>query len=235
MADDQSSPQDCPLGEANCAFLAETAELREKIAQLSELVHTDTLTGIANFRFFIQALGQEMERTRRNGQPMGLVMVDIDFFKRINDSWGHEVGNRALVHIAQLMRQSVRKFDIPCRYGGEEFGIILPGTDLAGSMELAERMRKIIEASPLTVGDKDLFMTASLGIQVYYAGQADTPEDLVKKADEYLYQAKNEGRNRTCHAPFKHIEDISCVSHDEKEVLFNLFSGKSLEEDPPQE
>lgn len=235
MTETRSSGKNCPVGEANCAYIDEVAALRDKVDQLAALVHTDPLTGIANFRYFNQALEQETERTRRTGQPMALVMLDIDFFKKINDSWGHEVGNKALIHIAQLIRNSMRKFDIPCRYGGEEFGIILPGTDLAGSIELAERMRKIIEAAPLRVADKDLFMTASLGIQVYCAGQPDTAEDLVEKADQYLYRAKNEGRNRTCHAPLKPIEDISSVSQDEKEVLFNLFSSKCLEEDPPQE
>ena len=115
----------CPVGETDCPLVAEVSELRHNLVELSNLVRTDTLTGLANYRYFVQELGQEIERTQRSMQPTSLIMLDIDFFKKVNDQWGHEVGNQALKHLAQLLRQAVRRLDTPCRYGGEEFAIIL--------------------------------------------------------------------------------------------------------------
>jgi diguanylate cyclase (GGDEF)-like protein len=218
----QSPPLACPVGEADCVIASEVGELRQNLAELSDLVRTDTLTGIANYRYFLQALEQEIERTQRSGQPTSLIMLDIDFFKKVNDLWGHEIGNQALVHISRLIVQTVRKLDIPCRYGGEEFAVILPDTDLRASVYGAERIRRAIEEHPLPVAQQALKLTASLGIATFTTNQPITVEELVEEADRYLYQAKDNGRNRVCHAE---LPILDAVSNEEKQVLSELFGG----------
>lgn len=212
----------CPLGKQDCPFIEELDELRHSLEELSDLVRTDQLTGLANYRSFCQLLEQEIERTERSGQPTSLIMLDIDFFKQVNDNWGHEVGNQALIHIAQLMLQTVRRLDTPCRYGGEEFAVILPNTDLGAALPVAERLRQVIAETPLQVDERQLELTASLGIATYQLGEKTTPEELVQRADHYLYQAKQEGRNRVCHPELPKVE---LVSRDEKDALFNLFGN----------
>jgi diguanylate cyclase (GGDEF)-like protein len=224
---DQLPAPRCPVGQPDCPALQEIAELRLALAELSQLVRTDTLTGIANYRFFIVALEQELERTRRSGQPTTLIMLDIDHFKQVNDQWGHEVGNQALIHIAELMQLSIRKLDIPCRYGGEEFAIILPNTDLAASIPVAQRLRRSIAETPLMVGEKQLQLTASLGIDSFATVEEVHAEELVKRADHYLYLAKNAGRNCVRHAS---LPPIDLVSAEERTALFNLFGSGNREE-----
>jgi len=216
----------CPVGKSDCPALLEIAELRRSLAELSELVRTDPLTGIANYRYFLIALEQELERTRRSGQPTTLIMLDIDHFKQVNDQWGHEVGNQALIHLAKLMRQSLRKLDIPCRYGGEEFAVILPNTDLAASIPVAERLRQSIAETPLPVGNHLLHLTASLGIDTYATIEEVHAEELVQRTDHYLYQAKTEGRNRVRHAS---LPPVDLVSVEERSALFNLFGSGNRE------
>ena len=226
----QLSPPICPVGETDCGIIGEVAELRQKLEELSTLVRTDTLTGIANYRYFLQALEQEIERTRRSGQPTSLIMLDIDFFKKVNDRWGHEVGNQALVHLSRLLQKIVRKLDIPCRYGGEEFAIILPDTNLSACLPVAERIRQEIEMSPLDISGQPLFLTASLGVITYGDKQETTAEGLIKQADRYLYQAKESGRNRVCHAE---LPDVGIVSKEEKQVLSELFGSGTTKKDTP--
>ena len=224
------SPPICPIGETDCGLIHEVAVLRQNLDELSTLVRTDTLTGIANYHYFLQALEQEIERTQRSGQPTSLIMLDIDFFKMVNDQWGHEVGNQALVHLSQLLQQIVRKLDIPCRYGGEEFAIILPDTNLAACLPVAERIRQGIKESPLNVAGKPLHMTVSLGITTYSDHQETTVEELVKQADYYLYKAKEGGRNRVCHAE---LPSIDIVTTEEKQALSELFGSGTTKKDSP--
>ncbi len=110
---------ECPSNQESCEIITELRGLREQVSELSGLVHTDTLTGLSNFRYFMLALEQEMERTRRTGQDTGLIMIDLDFFKKVNDDWGHDTGNKALILAAQQIRAAVRKMDAPCRYGAD--------------------------------------------------------------------------------------------------------------------
>jgi len=214
------SPLICPVGEARCSILNEVADLRYRLTELSNLVRTDTLTGIANYRYFVQSLEQEIERTQRSGQPTTLMMIDIDYFKKVNDQWGHEIGNQALIHISQLLQKTVRKLDIPCRYGGEEFAVILPNTNLGASLPVAERIRAVVEETPLDVDGEKLSMTISLGIATYFEQDEISVEELVREADRYLYEAKASGRNRVCHAP---QPSIDIVTHEERQVLTDLF------------
>ncbi|SHJ35778.1 diguanylate cyclase (GGDEF) domain-containing protein [Malonomonas rubra DSM 5091] len=221
----ESDSPDCPVGEEDCFVIDELAAIRQELAELSQAVLTDQLTGLANYRHFCVQMEQEMERTQRSGQPTSLIMLDIDFFKKVNDRWGHEVGNQALIHIAGLMQQTVRRLDIPCRYGGEEFAIILPNTPLAAAIPVAERLRAVIEETPLQLEQQSLSLTASLGIGTYLLGEEVSIEELVQRADHYLYQAKQEGRNQVRHAE---LPKVDLVSSDEKAALFDLF-GKPTE------
>jgi len=224
----RANPPACPLGKENCFVINELLEIRQQLAELSQAVLTDQLTGLGNYRRFHIEMEQEMERTQRSGQPTSLIMLDIDFFKKVNDQWGHDVGNQALVHIAGLMRQTVRRLDIPCRYGGEEFAIILPNTPLAAAIPVAERLRAVIEETPLQLEQQALSLTASLGLGAYLLGEEIGIEELVQRADHYLYQAKQEGRNQVRHAE---LPKVDLVSSDEKAALFNLFGKPSGEDD----
>ncbi len=192
----------CPAGNDNCPNLSQLQKLREEIKQLAALVRTDELTGLFNFRYFTQALSLEMERTRRSGQPTCLIMCDLDHFKDINDLHGHEVGNIVLTHVAGLIKKTIRRLDIPCRYGGEEFALILPDTQLRQGVRFANRLRLIIENSPIQAGDLLLGIEASFGVDIYSRGDQLTEKEFVEQTDSYLYLAKQEGRNRVCHAPF---------------------------------
>ncbi len=111
---------ECPAGDAICPHYRELQRLREENQELAALVRTDELTGLFNFRYFLQAVELEMERSRRSDQPTTLIMMDIDHFKEVNDQHGHEVGNLTLAHVAKVIRNAIRRLDIPCRYGGED-------------------------------------------------------------------------------------------------------------------
>ncbi|MFD2231173.1 GGDEF domain-containing protein [Alkalimarinus sediminis] len=227
MAHTAQTPPQCPAQQDACEIITELVDLRDQVSELSELVHTDTLTGLSNFRYFMQALEQEMERTRRTGHATGLIMLDLDFFKKVNDDWGHDVGNKALILASRIIKASVRKMDAPCRYGGEEFAVILPSTDRRHTLMVAERMREAIASTPLTFDENELILTASFGVDIYTGTETGCAEEMVKRADSYLYQAKHEGRNRVCIAPLEEKEDRSSVNQDEKDALFGLFGRSS--------
>ena len=196
----KNKPGDQQSAEQYGLLLAELEKLKTDYQKLSELVHTDSLTGLYNYRHFITAIEQEMERCQRSGQSMVLIMLDYDRFKEVNDNWGHNNGNRALILLASCLHNTLRKFDTACRYGGEEFAIILPNTNLMTGVRVAERLRRTIASTPLIIDDhQSITLTISLGVAAYKEGQKETAEQLVKLADAQLYRAKKEGRNRVCH------------------------------------
>ncbi|HWE10858.1 MAG TPA: diguanylate cyclase [Solirubrobacteraceae bacterium] len=160
---------------------------------------TDDLTGLATHGHFQQLLSAEMEEVRRYRYPVGLIMLDIDDFKSVNDVYGHQQGDMVLRAVADALRETSRDVDIAARYGGEELALILPHTDLAGSYEMAERARTAIEALeiPLTDGHGSLGVTASSGAASSSEGDKD---ELIAAADGALYAAKREGKNRTMKA-----------------------------------
>ncbi|MCV6621290.1 MAG: GGDEF domain-containing protein [Cellvibrionaceae bacterium] len=212
---------ECPAGES-CPWPAEVRKLEEQLL-------TDPLTGIANYRHFSRALDQEMERTRRSGASTSLIMVDIDFFKKINDSYGHEAGNMALKALANCMLASFRKLDVVCRYGGEEFAIILPATEALVAVQVAERLRKNIEAMDVEICNQkgetlEIKMTASLGIGIYPRHSEVSAKELIQEADDFLYKAKKSGRNKVCYGIHK-VEAEAEVSAAEKDALNSIFGG----------
>lgn len=195
----QRAQLQCPLGDPACAYLTELEQLRSEVNALSALVRTDELTGLFNYRHFMQAMELEIERTRRSLRPMALIMLDLDHFKIFNDRWGHVFGNSSLVHIARLILGTSRKLDIACRFGGEEFAIILPDTSLRSGVLLANRLHQKIAASVLRYDDQPVSVTASFGVDVYLPTDRDYPSQFLHRADAWLSKAKANGRNQVCH------------------------------------
>ena len=174
-------------------------ESEEKIkhlnAGLEQLAMTDYLTNLYNRRYFIQRGTEEFKRARRNNQPLSLLMLDIDEFKTVNDTYGHEAGDMALQQVAAALKSSLREIDILGRMGGEEFAVLLPSTLLHEAVLLAERIQQIIAGTPLEVPGASLTITISIGVAVI-ADEMSGIDDLLRNADAALYHAKNSGRNR---------------------------------------
>ena len=183
------------------ASLREYSEALERSnAELKRLAISDPLTGLANRRHFIEAANGEIERALRHAQPLTLLMLDIDRFKAVNDTWGHAIGDLAIQKVAEACLATVRVIDTVARLGGEEFALLLPDTDVAAGAQAAERLRAAIAEIRVPVGSLAVGLTASLGIAEFT--QADpTLNRLLKRADEALYLAKQLGRDRCELAP----------------------------------
>lgn len=164
-------------------------------ARLYRLSITDSLTKAFNRQYLYQRLPEEIERTKRYGDPLSVGIFDIDFFKGFNDTYGHPAGDFVLKEVVRLAQGQIRDVDALVRYGGEEFLLLLPNTPLAGAQVTAERIRKAIEAAEFPWSDRRLKVTVSVGIATLGPG-AMTDETLLKRADEALYRAKGAGRNR---------------------------------------
>jgi diguanylate cyclase (GGDEF)-like protein len=164
--------------------------------QVQRQAVTDELTGLANHGRFQELLSAELDQVRRYGHPVGLIMLDIDNFKSVNDTYGHPQGDVVLKHVARVLRENSRDADSPARYGGEEMALILPHTDLPGAHAIAERVRSAIEGLHVPRLDQDgvLRVTASVGVAASTEGDK---EALIAEADGALYTAKRGGKNRT--------------------------------------
>ncbi len=172
--------------------------LRLSNERLQELSSTDPLTGLFNRRYFMEALAGEFERVERYDTDLSFVMIDIDHFKRLNDTYGHQAGDDVLREMGQVIRDQIRTPDTPCRYGGEEFCVLLPQTPFDGAVEFARRLRLVVEGHPFPAQGGTVGLTASLGVSTAPSPRVGGYEDLIRLADEALYEAKESGRNRVC-------------------------------------
>lgn len=212
------NPLECPVAEPHCPVIDEARQLRHEISELKQALRTDLLTGLYNYRHLFEVLERELERTHRTRTPTALVMLDLDHFKQVNDKWGHEVGNQALKLVSRVIRSAIRKVDVPCRYGGEEFAVVLPATHLVDAVRVAERIRADIESYPLQTETEAIAITTSLGVEIYRAGMQISAEEFIRLADGYLYQAKQEGRNRLAHPQLPPSTEVTA---DERAALFS--------------
>jgi diguanylate cyclase (GGDEF)-like protein len=159
------------------------------------MARTDALTGLKNRRAFDEEVQMEIRRAVRHGTALTLVMADIDHFKRINDNFGHQFGDLVLAHFSRIISMSIRTIDVPGRWGGEEFVILMPDTGLEEACQVAERIRMTFEQSPLKRGGDDCVVTASFGL-AQLSAKEPTLDFLLSRADTALYRAKEDGRNR---------------------------------------
>lgn len=171
--------------------------LRNNLDHSLELAVTDPLTGLHNRRFMTAQLGALVKRATQGGDPVAALMVDIDHFKRINDTFGHDIGDEVLREFAVRLATNVRAIDLACRFGGEEFVVVMPDTKLEDAHRIAERLRRHIAGSPFHLAglDEPLTVTISVGVAATQ-GESDAPDALLKRADEAVYEAKAGGRNQ---------------------------------------
>jgi len=176
----------------------ENLELLARNRVLSEISARDTLTGLYNRWYVIEKIESEINRSLRHGSPMALLMLDIDHFKNVNDTYGHLAGDHVLQIVGRLLKESCRVYDIPGRYGGEEFCLVLPETDMEQTPTVAERIRHRLETTQMVLESGSVVVTASIGIAGVDATAVDpvlSPGALIDRADRALYSAKNHGRN----------------------------------------
>jgi two-component system cell cycle response regulator len=171
--------------------------LRDNVQLSMELAVTDALTGLHNRRYMESHLTSLVEQALARGKPLALLVVDIDYFKAVNDVHGHDAGDDVLREFATRVKKSIRGIDLACRYGGEEFVIVMPETDMAVAAIVAERIRRRIAGEPFVIrdGSTALDVTISIGIAAL-AGVEDSAAHILKRADQALYRAKRDGRNR---------------------------------------
>jgi len=174
-------------------------DLLLKNSELSEISARDSLTGLYNRWYVMEKIDSEMNRSLRHGCPVSVIMLDIDHFKRVNDSFGHSTGDRVLRSVGQVLRDSCRVYDVAGRYGGEEFCVVLPETKVSNTTVVAERIRERLASSRFDVGADSVVVTASIGVAGIDSLEAEgglSPTALIDRADLALYSAKHHGRNR---------------------------------------
>jgi diguanylate cyclase (GGDEF)-like protein len=180
----------------------EMSLLFDKIKLLSQ---RDGLTSLYNHRMFKEKLHQELSRRSRNSKPLSLMMIDIDHFKRLNDSFGHQAGDAVLKELAGIITSQTRgnTIDVCCRYGGEEFAVIMPELDIIQAMKVAERLRKTVETTSFHIKEtnRETNVTVSLGVACIANAEETSPDGFIKQADDALYLSKRNGRNRASSLP----------------------------------
>jgi two-component system cell cycle response regulator len=172
-------------------------KLRDNVQYSMELALTDPLTGLFNRRYMETHIGTLVERSAARGKSLSVLVLDIDYFKSINDTFGHDAGDDVLREFAERLKASIRGIDLACRHGGEEFVVVMPDTDIGVATLVAERIRRRIAGEPFPIGrmGKTIEVTISVGI-AFRTGPQDTAPAMLKRADEALYRAKRDGRNR---------------------------------------
>ncbi len=202
------------------------AWLQGLVDALVDLSSRDALTGLANRRAFELALARETDRVARSGEPALLLMLDIDHFKRVNDTWGHAAGDEVIRAVASALLDSVRPMDVVARTGGEEFAILLPNCGSAFGTTVAERVRRRVERMPVQVAPRQqLSVTVSIGGAFAPQWVRSTPALWQQRADQQLYLAKAQGRNLVRLEPAA----VSVVSNEEKRLLFETSQFHDLE------
>ena len=181
----------------------ENVELRRTRGQMREYAEHDGLTGLWNHRIIMQRLRQEVDRSRREGVPLTVIMVDLDQFKNVNDTFGHPTGDRVLKEIGQVLQSSVRSYDWVGRYGGEEFLLILPGSSFANARTRLERFRLAVQTARILHEERAIQVTASFGAA---SGFPAGSEEMIFAADDALYRAKENGRNCVVTMEIKPVE-----------------------------
>jgi len=181
-----------------CNYAAIALENALLYGEVKNLAITDGLTGLYNHRYFQKNINSEVTRVRRYLRPLSLMMFDIDFFKNFNDTYGHPMGDLVLKEISKAIKKNVRKVDIACRYGGEEFAVILPETKIKDTILVAEKIRSSVEKIRFNTGRgiKKEKVTISGGVAQFKSGM--TKVDFIRCADDSLYKAKTEGKNKIC-------------------------------------
>lgn len=175
---------------------AMTAKLSARSQTLEQAALTDGLTGIQNRRYFDDALKEYLREFKRIDRPVGLMILDLDHFKRVNDTHGHHVGDDVLRAVANCLQDITRYHDVVARLGGEEFAVVAPNMDSDMLVKLAERIRRAIAATTVFSGNVGLKITASVGLAIW--DKRESAEEFFRRADEHLYDAKKQGRNRVC-------------------------------------
>ncbi|MFZ5439148.1 MAG: diguanylate cyclase [Myxococcota bacterium] len=163
--------------------------------EIYRMTTVDGLTQVFNRRYFEEAIDRELSRSRRYGRPLSLVLIDIDHFKKINDTYGHLAGDAVLKEVASTVRSRTRREDVLARYGGEEFALLLPEVDQKGAALLAEKVRKLVEKHTFAFDGEEIPVTLSAGVATVLKKSEDAQE-LIRRADEKLYEAKTSGRNQ---------------------------------------
>jgi diguanylate cyclase (GGDEF)-like protein len=181
----------------NAQLMAERAELLSTREQLHEQATRDGLTGLLNRTAVLERLNTELERTRRQKEPLAVIMADLDHFKRVNDTYGHQAGDTVLKEVAARILAATRPYDFVGRYGGEELIVVLPGVTRRRAMRCANRLQAAISSQPVRLSDGiEITITCSFGMMSLSNSEVPTSEDLIRQADAALYVAKRHGRNR---------------------------------------
>jgi two-component system cell cycle response regulator len=171
-------------------------EIKQAMDKMAELSTKDELTGLYNRRYFMEFAERELSGAARYGKDLSLCMLDLDFFKKINDNCGHAAGDAVLKETARLLKEGIRQYDVPCRFGGEEFAVIMPNTRIADALKFCERLRKKIQDTPVRFDSQKIRFTVSIGLAQFSAQSDESAADLIRRVDDGLYDAKKQGRNR---------------------------------------
>jgi two-component system cell cycle response regulator len=212
-----------PVPKSEDELRKQITELQRENDHLKSLLLIDELTGLYNKRFFCIQLEVETARTRRTGQSCTLMVMDVDNFKLVNDTYGHDAGDRFLMHIAEIVKKDLRPTDFACRFGGDEFSVIMPSSTLNDSFSIAKRIQtSVAKLASALYTDLEQPLTTSFGLATYEEHTPMNVDTFFKQADLELYEAKKAGKNQISFGRVKRIE-TTVVSAEEKAALVKLM------------
>ncbi len=206
-------------------LLSRIADIEKENSHLRSQLLTDDLTGLFNKRFFAMQLDMEMARTRRTGQPCSVIIVDFDNFKMINDTLGHDAGDRFLTLMGNVLRDNLRPTDFACRFGGDEFAVIMPASSLFDSVSIGRRIHDAVNKKIASLRWKiKRHLSISMGLADYEPTSVQTAEDFFRRADQELYRAKQAGKNRISYEELagRKLPELTAVSVDERSALMQI-------------